>query len=476
MRYDAIVTGSGISGMVSALLLAKNSFKVLLLEKHSSPAPLLNYFRRGKYFCEPGLHYSGGFDAKGPLSAIFTYLGVMDGIEAAPLAEDGFDILQDADGNEFHIPSGIEKVRELFLSRFPGSAQAVNAYIDRIKYIVNGTYIANPSLAYGVYPQELFSGHTLEDFLQENNAAPAFINLLGNYGYLLYGSPASKAPFYLHALIMGFFYNSASYIRNGGNGLVEAFQKALTAAGVDVLTNRKVEKIILENGRTFKGVKTSDGEVFAAASGICTVHPKNLLEMLPADSVRPVFRNKIETYRNTFSPFVVFAGTEKPDRRFANRNFYKFDSDKHFLGVTGKYNLCRNAISIIEPCDNLLTEKFMTFPPEKYKDLKNRRTDELISRFLKIFPEMKSNLQLLEVSTPRSFYRYTGSANGSMYGLQKSISKTNISPVTDIKGFYLAGQSIKIPGFLGAVESAIAAVSNLIEPQQLWKKIVSGLS
>lgn len=471
MNHDVIVIGSGISGMVSAVLLARKSFKVLLIEKHNSIAPLLRDFQRKGFTCEPGLHYSGGFDNNGPLSTVFRYLGVMDDLEIGSLAGDGFDVLFDESDNEFYIPSGIENVRELLLSRFPGSSKAVNAYIDRVKYIMNGTYIANLSLDYGKYPKELFSGHTLEDFLMEYSAEPGFIKLLGNYGYLLYGSGASEVPFYIHALIMGFFYNSASCIRSGGSGLVNAFQRVLASSGVDVLTGKRVGKILLDNGRVFKGIQASDGECFEASSCICTVHPKNLLTILPSNAVRPVFTNKIKRYENTFAPFVIFAGTEQPDKRFDNRNFYKFDKDGCAFGVTGKYASCQNAISIIKPCEDSLTERFMNLPEMEYNELKNNCTSELLDDFLKVFPAMKDKFELLDVSTPRSFYKYTASDNGSMYGLRKNISMSNISSVTDMKNFYIAGQSVKIPGFLGAVESALSAVSNITDPKHLWSEI-----
>ena len=58
-QYDAIIIGSGISGLTCAALLAQEGKKVLLLEKHFKVGGWTHTFRRNNYEWDVGIHYIG---------------------------------------------------------------------------------------------------------------------------------------------------------------------------------------------------------------------------------------------------------------------------------------------------------------------------------------------------------------------------------------------------------------------------------
>lgn len=65
-RFDAIVAGSGISGLTAAAALAKRGRRVLVLERHTQLGGLTQTFVRGPYRFAVGVHYIGGVgDAPG---------------------------------------------------------------------------------------------------------------------------------------------------------------------------------------------------------------------------------------------------------------------------------------------------------------------------------------------------------------------------------------------------------------------------
>src|SRR3990172_12135587 len=110
MKYDSVIIGSGITGLTSALVLAQHGYRVAIVEKNRSIAPLLRRFKRGNVWCDPGFHYSGGFEESGVLSILLRYLRMRDDIRPLPMARDGFDILYSND-REIAIPCGLERVR-----------------------------------------------------------------------------------------------------------------------------------------------------------------------------------------------------------------------------------------------------------------------------------------------------------------------------------------------------------------------------
>src|SRR3989338_10454512 len=124
MKYDSVVIGSGITGLTSALVLAQNGHRVAIVEKNRLIAPLLRRFKRGNVWCDPGFHYSGGFEESWVLSILLRYLRMRDDIRPIHMVNDGYDILY-LDDREIPIPCGMEQVGEALSTYFPRSKQAI---------------------------------------------------------------------------------------------------------------------------------------------------------------------------------------------------------------------------------------------------------------------------------------------------------------------------------------------------------------
>ena len=59
MKYDFTVIGSGVSGMASAIILAKSGYRVCLIEKSRKLAPMIRGFKRKGLYFDTGFHYTG---------------------------------------------------------------------------------------------------------------------------------------------------------------------------------------------------------------------------------------------------------------------------------------------------------------------------------------------------------------------------------------------------------------------------------
>ena len=57
--YDVIIIGSGMSGLTSAAILAKEGKKVLVLERHYTAGGFTHVFKRPGYEWDVGIHYVG---------------------------------------------------------------------------------------------------------------------------------------------------------------------------------------------------------------------------------------------------------------------------------------------------------------------------------------------------------------------------------------------------------------------------------
>ena len=53
-NFDVIIIGSGMSGLTTAVLLAQNNYKVLVLEKHFKVGGFTHTFKRNQYEWDVG--------------------------------------------------------------------------------------------------------------------------------------------------------------------------------------------------------------------------------------------------------------------------------------------------------------------------------------------------------------------------------------------------------------------------------------
>ncbi len=484
-QYDCLIIGSGISGLSSALILARYGKRTAIIEQNNRIAPLLRRYKRKGVWCDPGFHYTGGLAGDGPLTTIFRYLGVDNKIETVPMNPECFDIIKLENGEVFKIPYGYKRFGEALKARFPKSAKAIDRYIGKVKAINDQTYFTNFELEFNQFPDDIHSNRTLKDFLAEVGAEHGLIRLLGNHGYVLCGAHEEEVPLYVNAYVMGSFYQHASTVARGGDALVDAFEHRLAEAGVDVFCGSAVTEIDIDQNKTIRGVKTGDGDYYQAQACISTIHPQLLTDLLPAEKMRPAFLNRLHNMENTFAPFILYYDLEEIPELIRESNYYGFFSktgdEKNpdylaLMAVNQKTEPSgRRGLSVIKPCTHNLFNKFMgkkdTRHNQEYQDLKEKMRAEVHVSVMNYFPELQNNARIVDIASPVSLYRYTRSVEGSIYGLKQSAKYRPLFSTTSVRGLFLAGQSIQ-PGINGAAVSALMATSNIIDKGQLRKDLL----
>jgi len=132
-RYDAIVIGSGIGGLSTAVLLAKAGKKVLVLEQHYEPGGFTHTFRRKNFVWDVGVHYVGQVNIKDALlKKAFDYLS-----EGKLKWADMGDVYDQAiiDGDVYNFRSGYENQVKQLIEYFPEEENGIRAYFKLLKKV-----------------------------------------------------------------------------------------------------------------------------------------------------------------------------------------------------------------------------------------------------------------------------------------------------------------------------------------------------
>jgi all-trans-retinol 13,14-reductase len=483
MTYDTVIIGSGVSGLAAALLLAKKGQKVLLLEKASRPAPVVSGFTRRNIHCETGFHFTGMLAPGLPLHRFLHYLGVIDDIHPLSMPEyDGWQIVFSG-RRRLNLPWGREALRDCLAARFPGEARGVSDYIRQIhQEVINTPIFIMQDDAANLNKQK--NSGTLAACLQQsvkNQELQAALSLR----CALHGVAPEDVLFSLHARVEGGFQLSSHSIRGGGVALVNALINKLKQYGGEIAANAEVERIVVEN-RIMRGVQLSQGDYIAGKACIFTAHPALLPGMLPPGTLRPTYTKRLLSLPETGAPFIVYGVLNASrSKLLANRVFFvcAHDSIGHSMRETDPHKAMMCISIAPAQSSNISQISIISRVPEQvftacgdavdrprssyYLQTKQMLADIFVKRAVSALPELAGALTVLEAATPLTFGQYANNPKCGIYGVYHSVDTQWLHPLTSIKGLLLAGQSVLLPGILGAMVSAFLAGGILTGLEQI---------
>ena len=140
-KYDIIIIGSGLGGLVCGYILSKHGYKVAILEQGTQIGGCLQTFRRSGVVFDTGMHYIGSMDEGQILYRLFDYLDLLKDVRLNRLDENGYDVFNIA-GEEFRYASGYENFIDTLAASFPHQKQEISNYVRGIRDIADGDYIS----------------------------------------------------------------------------------------------------------------------------------------------------------------------------------------------------------------------------------------------------------------------------------------------------------------------------------------------
>src|SRR5690606_28201655 len=122
---------------------------------------------------------------------------------------------------------------------------------------------------------------------------------------LLYAGIADKTPFYVHALSINSYIESAWRCVNGGSQIAKLLIREIHKNGGKTPKHKEVSQFHIEDDRLCS-VSTTDGYTYWADTFVSNIDPKQTLRLMGDYPMRKSYVNHIRQVENTISSFSLY--------------------------------------------------------------------------------------------------------------------------------------------------------------------------
>ncbi len=492
-KYDVVIIGSGLGGLLCGYILSKEGYKICIIEKNRKIGGCLQTFVRNGTIFDVGMHYIGSLDEGQIMYRFFKYFDLIGKLKLSKLNEDAFDILTFR-GKVFKYAQGHNNFIETLSESFPAERQALINYIEKFKEIHSSLNIYNlreveinniiqdeyVKVRAFDYIRSITSDNTLQNVLAGSNA--------------LYAGVREKTPLYVHAVINNFFIESAWRLVDGGDQIPHYLAESIKENGGSIITGTKVEKFSFDD-KKISSAKLDNGEFIHSKYFISNIHPANTIKMIPPDKLREVYRKRVLSLENTIGVFSLYIVLKENSFPYLNYNNYYYETDSVWgTSVYSSkswpegYMMYTPASSKSEKwAENIIAITYMKYEEllewenttvekrgNSYLEFKNNKAEKFISLLEKNFPGLRQKIKAFYTSTPLTYRDYIGTPEGSTYGILKDCNKpmhSYITPKTKIPNLFFTGQNINLHGILGVTIGSLLTCAEFVGMNYLIRKI-----
>ncbi len=453
-HYDVIVIGSGLAGLTGANVLAKQGHSVLLLEHHYQLGGMATWFKRkGGHIFDISLH---GFPV-GMIKSCRKYwtpeiaesIVQLKGVrfenpqfslQTSFTREDFTKIITE----KFNVPyetvdaffayarsmnfydDQSMTTRELFEKFFPGRSDIVRLLMEPITY-ANGSTLEDPAITYGI----------------------VFSNFMSKGVYTFQG---------------------------GTDALVLKMKAELERNGVDLRIRSLVEKIEVDAQRRVQAVHVNGRRITCRAVLSNSNVKSTILNLVGEEHFDPAYVEEAKAVRLNNSSCQVYLGL-KPGEGFPNCGDLLFHSEHDGFDINSmlSMNVSSRTFSFYYPetrpgsdrwlvvsSTNANYKDWADLTPEQYEIEKQKLCESTITCLEKYVPDIRSKLDWIEASTPKTFQHYTRHLQGASFGTKFEGLKVSQALPEQIYGLYHAGSvGIIMSGWLGAVNYGVIVANEI---------------
>lgn len=500
---DVVVIGAGMSGLVSGALLAKAGLDVLVCDPQARPGGYLAGFRRKKFIFDSAIHWLNQCGPGGSVSRVLSFIGE-DPPECKPLTEirrykgDSFDEL---------LTNDPEELKQDWLRRFPGDRDGIERFFKDAHeighHMAHFTRLMRTSISMTLWERALF-GLRLARWSRPFISKYKLTAMQGLDRYFreegIKRIFATETDFMSIIVPIGWAYHHDFQAAPAGGS--QAFPRWLVEqvkeTGSRVMLGRGAARVEVEQGRV-KGVTLSPKpkrelpEAFVRCSHVVATNDVMTLyeKMLPPGTMPLERMRKLKGMELYSSSVTISIGLNCPAEQLGfGEEMLILTRDDVDRVSQNCGDPARAAITILAP-----SVRDTTLAPEgkgtltiylaaeieyedhwktgaglergqAYREFKEAYADKALDRIEATLElDLRPHIEVMDIATPVTHYRYTGNHRGSLMGGRptRANMRNRIAQYrTPVKGLFLGGHWAEYGGGVPVATRAGANAALLV--------------
>lgn len=462
MKEKIIIIGAGIAGLAAGCYGQMNGFETEIYEMHSIPGGLCTAWKRKGYTFDGCIHWLMGTRPGTSFHKYWNEIGALEGREF--IQHDLHLQIEDRSGKKLALCADIDRLEKQLLELSPVDEAVIRELTRAIRKVSTIEMpMDKPQDMYGfldIAKMMVKMGARLKDFSELNKVSVGQFADRFQDPFLreaLPGIITREYPLLVFVMVLATYANrDAGWPMGGSLEFAKGIEKSYLGMGGKIHYNSRVESILLRNDRA-AGIRLTDGTehhseyVLSAADGHATIF--NMLKGQYADdSIRSLYREvplaptSVQVSLGvdcdlSDEPCAISVKLEKPlqvgnvTNPFINFRHYGYDSS---MAPEGK-----SCVTSVLYSDYEYWEQLYKQDREAYQEQKQRIGDEFVRLFEERFPKARGKVEVVDVSTPYTYNRYTGTWKGSYMSWLTTPQRPMMSvpgKLPGLEGFYMAGQ------------------------------------
>lgn len=464
-----------------------NGYDSSIVEHHSKPGGLAAAWRRGEYLIDGGIHFLIAHRPPSPIYDVYTEIGV-DVPESTVDMKNYLRFVDDTGEREVDFTSDLRQLEHDLIAISPEDEKEIRQFLREVEWMKDSPLLTD--LGMSAAPPELKGRF---DSLKELWQMRGFMK----YFYGKYSRPAAEfAKNFHNPYLRTMFENLFSpdgpiwfvimilatvgagqlgLLKGGCPGFVLPIEQKYKDLGGKIRYNATVDKILVEDDRAV-GVLLRDGSEHRADVVVSAADGRNtIFGLLGGRYVDDRIEKVYGTWKQYDPSVIVSLGVARTFKDAAPLNMFML-KDTFLLGQrTIKFLPLRvlNYSDVFAPPGKAVIQVMLETDWNYWTELHNdkdaydvekqRVAEMVIQRLERLYPGIRPQIELVDVATPLTTWRYTLNNRGSPMGwlMTKETLMTQLPRrLPGLDGFYLAGQWI-LPG--GGVPGCIYSGRNVVQ-------------
>jgi phytoene desaturase len=475
--YDVIIIGAGLGGLTTGSLAAQHGFKTLVLEQSDIIGGCCSTFEVDGYKFDVGASI---VEVIQPLERLFEMLGrkMSDYLELIP-CDPIYSFICD-DGRRFSIPTDIEETTACVMDIAPDDVAGWHRFCDTGLAMIEDMMDAVMLSPMNTFTEAMMMAARNPQVIK---FAPTFLRTHQGVVRSFYKDPTmiqsaafqsyfAGAPPELGSGVFGYIALSEHlgiyYPRGGMIGIPNGIAGAGREYGMEIRTDVKVEKLLIENGTAF-GVRLEDGSEITSKMVVSNAQV-TYLKLVGPDRLPKWAVKGIASYQNSMPCPMIYVGLDKKPDLEAHHTIVSssLETMNDVWNNYYKLNLIpETAMSLVcwptEADPSLAPEgkhilNFLCNAPAPYAPLgdnwdrlKGWYQEAAIQELERhVLPDVREHIEYIQVSTPLDFERRLLHPQGGIYGLFSDVTSLAMfrprSRSKAVKNLYLTGSSTHLGG------------------------------